>query len=225
MVNKLNIMTKIKLVWLCRSRKKITVEVAIDVCKLISLYKVISIPFGPFSDETVCISIYKLIRRYIVRYASKGAGHAIYHTSICFLAHVLFIAGPSQRPPIKHGQNTCPVVRLIEQPKYSIAYWQPWSRHEHQIIYITTGSRHTVMMNKAGWHIAKSQPSLQTKHICRFDMKIILCFLGLSWSMSWLLMPWRLASTGHQHPWYWPCRIGRSWSYMRPEWFQLPVSC
>ena len=108
-----------------------------------------------------------LIRRYIVRYPSKEAGHAIYHTSICFLAHVLFIAGPSQRPPIKHGQNTCPVVRLIEQPKYSIAYWQPWSRHEHQIIYITTGSRHTVMMNKAGWHIAKSQPALQTKHICK----------------------------------------------------------
>ena len=28
-------------------------------------------------------------------------------------------------------------------------------------------------------------------------------------------MPWRLASPGHQQPWYWFCRIGRSLSYSR----------
>ena len=32
-------------------------------------------------------------------------------------------------------------------------------------------------------------------------------FLGtaLSGSIPWLLMPWRLASSGHQEPWYWIC--------------------
>ena len=28
-------------------------------------------------------------------------------------------------------------------------------------------------------------------------------------------MPWLLASPGHQQPWYWLCRIGRSLSYSR----------
>ena len=37
-------------------------------------------------------------------------------------------------------------------------------------------------------------------------------------------MPWLLASPGHQHPWYWPCRIGKFLSYMMKN-FQLPVSC
>ena len=37
--------------------------------------------------------------------------------------------------------------------------------------------------------------------------------LGLTRSISWLLMPWLLASPGHQQPWYWLCRIGRSLSY------------
>ena len=39
--------------------------------------------------------------------------------------------------------------------------------------------------------------------------------LCLTRSISWLLMPWLLASPGHQQPWYWLCRIGRSLSYSR----------
>ena len=30
-------------------------------------------------------------------------------------------------------------------------------------------------------------------------------------------MPWLLASPGHQHSWYWPCRIGRFLSYWRKD--------
>ena len=39
----------------------------------------------------------------------------------------------------------------------------------------------------------------------------------LPWGMisTWLLMPWLLASPGHQQPWYWLCRICRSLSYSR----------
>ena len=46
-------------------------------------------------------------------------------------------------------------------------------------------------------------------------------YLGLTRSISWLLMPWFLASPGHQHPWYWLYRIGRSLSYSRKD-FNYP---
>ena len=39
--------------------------------------------------------------------------------------------------------------------------------------------------------------------------------LGFTGSISWLLMPWLLASPGHQQPWYWLYRIDRSLSYSR----------
>ena len=32
-------------------------------------------------------------------------------------------------------------------------------------------------------------------------------YLALTSSISWLLMPWLLASPGHQQPWYWLCKI------------------
>ena len=40
-------------------------------------------------------------------------------------------------------------------------------------------------------------------------------YLGLTRSISWLLMPWLLTSPGHQQPWYWLCRICKSWFYLR----------
>ena len=40
-------------------------------------------------------------------------------------------------------------------------------------------------------------------------------YLGLSRSISWLLMPWLLTSPTHQQPWYWLHRICRSLSYLR----------
>ena len=42
-------------------------------------------------------------------------------------------------------------------------------------------------------------------------------YLGLSRSISWLLMSWLLASPGHQQPWYWLRRIGRFLSYLRKD--------
>ena len=42
-------------------------------------------------------------------------------------------------------------------------------------------------------------------------------YLGLTRPISWLLMPCLLASPGHQQPWYWLCRIGRSLSYWRKD--------
>ena len=42
-------------------------------------------------------------------------------------------------------------------------------------------------------------------------------YLGLTRSISWLLMPWLLTSPGRQQPWYWLCRIGRFLSYLRED--------
>ena len=42
-------------------------------------------------------------------------------------------------------------------------------------------------------------------------------YLGLTRSISWLLMPWLLTSPGHQQPWYWLCIIGRFVSYLRKD--------
>ena len=42
-------------------------------------------------------------------------------------------------------------------------------------------------------------------------------YLGLTRSISWLLMPRLLTSPGHQQPWYWLCRIGRFLSYLRKD--------
>ena len=38
-----------------------------------------------------------------------------------------------------------------------------------------------------------------------------LSYPGLNKSISWLLMPWLLASPGHQQPWYWLCKLGLTW--------------
>ena len=42
-------------------------------------------------------------------------------------------------------------------------------------------------------------------------------YIGLTRSISLLLMPWLLTSPGHQQPWYWLCRIGRFLSYVRKD--------
>ena len=38
---------------------------------------------------------------------------------------------------------------------------------------------------------------------------------GLTRSISWLLMPWLLASPGHHHPWYWHHKMGSFLSSLR----------
>ena len=42
-------------------------------------------------------------------------------------------------------------------------------------------------------------------------------YIGLTRSISWLLMPWLLTSPGHQQPWYWLYRICRPFSYLRKD--------
>ena len=52
----------------------------------------------------------------------------------------------------------------------------------------------------------------------RITLKVrVQSYLGLTRSISWFLMPWLLTSPGHQQPWYWLCRIGMPWSYLRKD--------
>ena len=44
----------------------------------------------------------------------------------------------------------------------------------------------------------------------------------LTRSLSWLLMSWLLASPGHQQPWYWLCKLGRSLSF---TWGRISITC
>ena len=46
-------------------------------------------------------------------------------------------------------------------------------------------------------------------------------YVGLIWSISWLLMCWLLASAGHQQPLYWLSEISKSWSFMRKDFHYL----
>ena len=45
-------------------------------------------------------------------------------------------------------------------------------------------------------------------------------YLGLTSSISWLLMPWLLTLPGHQQPWYWLYRMCRSFFYLRKDYFK-----
>ena len=42
-------------------------------------------------------------------------------------------------------------------------------------------------------------------------------YLGLTWSISWLLIPWLFVSPGLLQPWYWLRRLGRFLSYLRKD--------
>ena len=65
--------------------------------------------------------------------------------------------------------------------------------------------------------------SLGTR-VCRINMQsgLTLYVQGPNYSssteyISFLLMPWLLASPRHQHPWYWLCRLCKYLSYARKD--------
>ena len=65
--------------------------------------------------------------------------------------------------------------------------------------------------------------SERTDILCGFQLKVLTLnvrgpsYLGLTRSISWLLMTWLLTSPGHQQPWYWPCTICRFLSSLRKD--------
>ena len=66
-------------------------------------------------------------------------------------------------------------------------------------------------------------------NIFQEKQQLILVVLKLAYSrrtrsMPWLLMPWILASPGHQQPWYW-LRYVASTGPCLPWEFQVPVAC
>ena len=69
--------------------------------------------------------------------------------------------------------------------------------------------------------ITKKRKTNQSSYLERHTIKTLNVrgpsYLGLTRSISWLLMPWLLTSPGHQQPWYWLCRIGGFLSYFRKD--------
>ena len=49
-------------------------------------------------------------------------------------------------------------------------------------------------------------------HSCRFSLNLLVLRPEHSGQIQWLMMPWLLASPGHQQPLYWLCKIGKSLS-------------
>ena len=63
-----------------------------------------------------------------------------------------------------------------------------------------------------------THPDGQAMGCCLLTLNVQgLSYLGLTRSISWLLMPWLLTSPGHQQPWYWQYSICRSFSYLRKD--------
>ena len=106
------------------------------------------------------------------------------------------------------SRHTCKAVTAVA-PNGALTY----SSKLYPGIYIHM----TLLGNKQG---DKPLSGLIYWCICMFLDKLTLkvrgpSSLGLTRSISWLQMPWLLASPGHQQPWYWLCRISRSLSYSR----------
>ena len=72
--------------------------------------------------------------------------------------------------------------------------------------------------------LSRHTASLVRKQLLTINMQRP-SFLGLTRSISWLLMPWLLASPGHQQPWYWLCKLGKSLSYTRKDFNYLWHTC
>ena len=106
---------------------------------------------------------------------------------------------------IIHISNT-PISQML-QCSWQISHNAPFcSRNVHN--YVTKlcimGSRRGALWDLWDW-------SIKTLNVRGPS------YLGLTRSISWLLMPWLLTSQGHQQPWYWLCSICRSWSYLRMD--------
>ena len=76
------------------------------------------------------------------------------------------------------------------------------------------------------WDVISYPCPVSNSSLAKLPLKLTLnvrgpSYLGLTRSISWLLMSWLLASPGHQQPWYWLCRMGRSLSYLRKDFNHL----
>ena len=107
---------------------------------------------------------------------------------------------------------------------YKVFIWQNWKwcfgmqwkfikvMHVSLIDYILKG--------KTLWCFGKHRGKVYDELLLTLNVRRP-SYLGLTRSISWLLMPWLLTSLGHQQLWYWLYRICRSFSYLRKD-FKYP---
>ena len=85
------------------------------------------------------------------------------------------------------------------------------------------GLSRTADSEAVSWEIIFVVPLAKIHLTLNVRGPIYLC-LTTGRSVSWLLMPWLLTSPGHQQPWYWLCRLCKSWSYWRKDFNSLRPS-
>ena len=120
-------------------------------------------------------------------------------------------------------------VVSIEVCFHNIVNWPGWNVQYFALVYSDSkvhranmapiwdrqdpGGPHVGPMNCAIWEGSGMVQNWQPVIILTLNMRGP-SYLGLTRSISWLLMPWLLTSPGHQQPWYWLCRIGRFLYYL-----------
>ena len=101
----------------------------------------------------------------------------------------------------------------------------------HMKLHSSECHRTPLMIGSIGWCRRKCSPTSMSPYDVTWPQWVKLklaelgltlnvrgpSYLGLTRSVSWLLMPWLLTSPGHQQPWFWLCRIGKFLSYLRKD--------
>ena len=128
-----------------------------------------------------------------------------------FLCHQL-PPGMQRTPWLPQQKTTVMISATLDQCKYGYVYLTQWNLNEVAAKWQKTFPNALTNRN----FFSKFYSSLYQK------VDLILSvrgpsYLGLTRSISWSLMPWLLASPGHQQPWYWLCKISKSWSYTRKD--------
>ena len=104
-------------------------------------------------------------------------------------------------------QHACIIIRVIFVQIKTHAYCEHFNKSDVPYWLVYTSSLWLDMMQYIPWNM----------HTVRALLTLDVwgpSYLGLTRSISWLMMPWLLTSPGHQQPWHWLCRIGRFLSYL-----------
>ena len=106
---------------------------------------------------------------------------------------------------------------------YRRSHWRNFRQNDNISVAVSQAVSDTTLLRHVTWPFLQSITAKWELNVRMYtceNIGILLnvrgpSYLGLTRSISWLLMPWPLTSPGHQQPWYWLCRICRSWYLKR----------
>ena len=125
----------------------------------------------------------------------------------CVNISTVYSPANTKKINIKNNKNISSILQF-DLCMIFIKHWNQWAFSGHWSIYCQY--KQCSLADTVGTFFTKVRVTL-TLNVRG------LSYLGLTRSISWLLMPWLLMSPGHQQPWYWLYRICRSFSYLRED--------